>query len=386
MRVCFVYDRLYPQSIGGAERWLRDLALRLATLGHEVTYLTMDQWTPGPPPSVDGVRVIGLVPNGRVYGEGRRALLPPLRFGLAVMRHLARHGRDYDVVHTESFPYFPLLAAGVLRPLFGFRVVVDWHEVWTRDYWRSYAGRVIGTTGWLVQRLCIKVPQRAFCDSRMHAERLRAEGLPGTATILPGLYAGPVGAARPEALQPVVVYAGRHVREKRVAALVRAFGLVGERRPELRLHLYGDGPERERIERLVAELGLHAVVEVRGVRSEQELSEAVASAACVATASEREGYGLLVVEAAARGTPSVVVAGPENAAIELVTEGVNGTVAASAEPYDLAEAILRVVDSGSALRASTLDWFTENLARLSIEASFAEVLGGYGAARARSRA
>jgi glycosyltransferase involved in cell wall biosynthesis len=388
MRVCLVYDRLYPQSIGGAERWLRDLALRLATLGHEVTYLTTDQWTPNPPPSVDGVHVIGLIPQGRVYEEGRRGLLPPLRFGFAVFRHLARHGRDYDVVHTESFPFFPLLAAAVLRPRFGFSVVVDWHEVWTRDYWRSYAGSVIGTMGWLVQRLCLKVPQRAFCDSRMHAERLRAEGLRGTADILPGLYAGPVGSVEPEALQPLVVYAGRHVREKRVTALVRAFALVSERRPELRLHLYGGGaehgagPERERVERLVAELDLHEVVSVLGVRSEQELSEAIASAACVATASEREGYGLLVVEAAARGTPSVVVAGPENAAVELVTEGVNGAVAASAEPHELAEAIMRVIDAGPALRASTLNWFSENLARLSIEASFAEVLASYGSASA----
>jgi glycosyltransferase involved in cell wall biosynthesis len=382
MRVCLVYDRLYPQSIGGAERWLRDLVLRLATLGHEVTYLTMDQWTPNPPPSVEGVHVIGLIPNGRVYGEGRRALLPPLRFGFAVLRHLARHGRGYDVVHTESFPYFPLLAAAVLRPLFGFRIVVDWHEVWTRDYWRSYAGSMVGTAGWFVQRLCVKVPQQAFCDSRMHAERLRAEGFRRTTKILPGLYAGPVGSVVPEALRPFVVYAGRHVREKRVAALVRAFALVSKRRPELRLHLYGAGPERERVERLVAELDLHEVVSVLGVRSEQELSEAIASAACVATASEREGYGLLVVEAAARGTPSVVVAGPENAAVELVTEGVNGVVAASAEPHDLAEAILRVVDSGSALRASTLNWFTENQARLSIDASVAEVLASYGSASA----
>jgi glycosyltransferase involved in cell wall biosynthesis len=119
------------------------------------------------------------------------------------------------------------------------------------------------------------------------------------------------------------------------------------------------------------------------VRSERELSEAVAAAACVATASEREGYGLLVAEAAARGTPSVVVAGPENAAVELVTEGVNGAVAASAEPRDLAGAILRTVDAGPALRASTLSWFTGNLNRLTLDASFAAVLSSYDSASAR---
>ena len=43
--------------------------------------------------------------------------------------------------------------------------------------------------------------------------------------------------------------------------------------------------------------------------------------------SRREGYGLVVVEACAAGTPSVVVADPDNAATELIEEGVNGFVA-----------------------------------------------------------
>ena len=37
MRVCLVYDCLYPFTIGGAERWYRNLAERLAASGHEVT-------------------------------------------------------------------------------------------------------------------------------------------------------------------------------------------------------------------------------------------------------------------------------------------------------------------------------------------------------------
>ena len=73
--------------------------------------------------------------------------------------------------------------------------------------------------------------------------------------------------------------------------------------------------------------------------------------------SRREGYGIVVVEAAARGVPSVVVADPDNAATELVDEGENGFVAASASPEDLAAAILRVRDAGPELRASTAAWF-----------------------------
>jgi glycosyltransferase involved in cell wall biosynthesis len=378
LRICLVYDHLFPQTIGGAERWLRDLALRLAESGHEVTYLTMRHWRPGAPPSLPGVRILGLTAPGRVYDNDRRTLGPPLRFGAAVARHLFRHGRDYDVVHIGSFPFFPLLAAGAARRRGRYGIFVDWYEVWTLGYWRRYAGPVIGTIGWLVQRACVRVPHRAFCMSRMHAARLLAEGYPGTPTVLPGIYAGAVEPSPGEEVDgTLAVFAGRLVPEKRVGALVRGFAQARERRDDLRLEIYGDGPERAHVEALVRELGLATAVRVLGHRPEEEVAAALGRAACLATASEREGYGLVVVEAAARGTPSVIVAGPENAATELVHEGVNGAVARTSAPDELAGALLRVVEAGPSLRASTSRWFSDNAASLRLEGSLDLVVRSY---------
>jgi glycosyltransferase involved in cell wall biosynthesis len=382
VRICLVYDHFFPETIGGTERWMRDLALRLDALDHEVTYLTLRHWD-GATPQLAGVRVLGLARPGRIYGEDRRSFGPPLRFGLAVSRHLVRHGRSYDVVHTAAFPYFPLLAAGVLRKRSGYRIVVDWHEVWTRGYWQRYAGLVRGTIGWLVQRACVQVPQRAFCVSQLHARRLVAEGYRGEPTLLPGEYAGPAEASpAAEVDRSLVVYAGRHVKEKRIGALVRAFARARAERPDLRLELYGDGPERARVEALVRQLGLDGSVRVLGHRPEDEVAAALGGAACLATASEREGYGLVVVEAAARGTPSVVVDGPENAATELVVPGVNGELARSVEPDELAATILRVLDEGAELRASTARWFEENASRLRLDESLELVVAEYGGAAA----
>ena len=58
MRVCLVYDCLFPHTVGGAERWYRSLAERLAADGHEVTYLTLRQWERDEPPAIPGVRVV----------------------------------------------------------------------------------------------------------------------------------------------------------------------------------------------------------------------------------------------------------------------------------------------------------------------------------------
>ena len=299
-----------------------------------------------------------------------RTFGPPLRFGLALARHLWRHGREYDVVHTASFPYFPVLAAAAVRRRGRYRLVVDWFEVWSRAYWRRYAGAVGGTLGWLVQRACVAVPHRANCISALSAQRLVAEGYRGEPTVLPGLYAGPVEATPPADVDPdLVVYAGRHVREKRIDALVAALAVARRRRPSLRLAILGDGPDRPRLEALVTRLGLRDAVELTGVVPEAEVGTTMARAACLATASEREGYGLVVVEAAARGTPSVVVAGPENAAADLVHEGSNGAVAPSASPDDVAAALLRVVEAGPELRDSTARWFADNAGMLRIERS-----------------
>ncbi|MGH3077389.1 MAG: glycosyltransferase, partial [Gaiellaceae bacterium] len=186
LRVCLVYDHLFPQTVGGAERWMRDLALHLAATEHEVTYLTMRHWDTSASPALGGVRVVGLTDAGQVYRSERRTLLPPVRFGLAVARHLWRHGSDYDVVHMASFPYFPLLAAAALRSRGRYRLVVNWLEIWTREYWWRYAGVLIGTTGWLVQKACVLVPHTAYCLSELHARRLVEAGYRGAPAILPG--------------------------------------------------------------------------------------------------------------------------------------------------------------------------------------------------------
>ena len=141
-----------------------------------------------------------------------------------------------------------MLAAGLARRRFRYRLIADWYEVWSRAYWQRYAGRLVGTVGWLVQRRCVHLRHRAFCISRLTERRLLEEGFVGEHTVLPGLYAGPVRPSAGRVVDPVVVYAGRHVPEKRVPLLVEAFAVARRSVPVLRLALYGDGPNRQRAE------------------------------------------------------------------------------------------------------------------------------------------
>jgi glycosyltransferase involved in cell wall biosynthesis len=379
MRVCVVYDCLYPHTVGGAERWYRDLAERLAAEGHDVTYVTLRQWKRGERAQIDPrVRVVTAGPRMALYtASGRRRTLPPLVFGLGVLVHLLRHGRRYDVVHTCSFPYFSLLAAGAVRRLMPFGLVVDWFEVWSDSYWRDYLGTVGGRVGALVQRLCARVPQRAICFSQLHAARLRAAGLRGPVTVLRGLYAGSTEPAKPHPAEPIVLFAARLIPEKQVTLAVAAMALAVQRVEGLRGEFLGGGPERAALEEAIAEHGLQGVVTARGFAASETLDEEMRRALCMLVTSRREGYGLVVVEAAARATPSVVVAGEDNAATELILNGVNGVIAEHADPETIAAAIVRVHKAGIVARESTARWFAENAEQLSLESSLRKVLEIY---------
>jgi len=386
MRICLVYDCLFPWTVGGAERWMRNLAETLAAAGHEITYLTRLQWDPEDPadlPDLPGVNVVAVSRREDLYGpDGNRTIGEPLRFGAGVLRHLLRCGQNYDVVHSASFPYFSLLAAGVARRRHRgrFRIVADWHEVWSDEYWAEYLGGPKGVVAREIQKRCARVPQEAFCFSELHAQRLREIGLRGEPTVLRGEYAGALDRPTPTAVDPAtpeVVFAGRLIPEKQAPALVPAIALAASRVEGLRGVIYGDGPQRAAVDDAIAALGPDAPVRAPGFVDADELHAALGRALCMVLPSRREGYGMVVVEAAACGVPSVVVRAPDNAAVELVEDGVNGVVAASAEAQDLADAIVRVHVGGAALRESTADWFAANAHELSLHTSLERVVARY---------
>ena len=293
-----------------------------------------------------------------LYAHGRRRVLPPLVFGLGVLGHLVRHGQDYDVVHLASFPYVPLLLAGTWSRVSRVPLVVDWWEVWTGAYWGSYLGPVLGRLGAAAQTLAARVPQRAVSYSRLHAARLSAlapsQPCATIRTVLPA-----VAPSEPRPSDGHLLFVGRLIPEKRADALLPALVLARSARPALRAVIVGDGPELPSLRAAVHEVGLDDAVALLGFVAPERLDALRRGALALVLPSAREGYGLVVLEAAAVGVPSIVVAGEDNAATEWVVPGVNGFVAPSASADALASAILAVHAGGDRLRASTAAWHAD---------------------------
>ena len=362
---------------------MRDLAVAVAAAGHDVTYLTMRHGTQAETPVLAGVRVLGLADAGRVYREERRSIGPPVRFGAAVARHLAAHGSEYDVVHTASFPYFPLLAAGMFRRRAGYRLFVDWHEVWTRDYWRAYAGALRRHCR-LARATKVRTAPARRVLPLAHARRApRERGVPEHPDHPPrALLRDPSSRRSPARWIPIssstraarAREAGRQPRP-RLRAGTRAATAAASRslRRRSRAATYRGARSQARSRR--PRCASSAAGRRRRSRTRwppPRASRLLRSARATGSWSSRQ---LLAA------TPSVVVAGPENAAVELLARrgqrrGRAGRLAGRARGRSASRA-----RGGAGLRASTARWFEENAPNLLIGRSLEVVLAGY----ARSR-
>ena len=382
MRIALVYDCLYPNTIGGAERWYRNLAEQLDGT-HRVTYLTRRQWNTEEPEAP--FETIGVAPGGKLYtASGRRRIGPPIRFGWGVFWHLLRHGGRYDAIHTASFPYFSVLAAAMALRLrrSSALLIVDWHEL-VGPRVLAFLSRVVGgRIGAAVQALCLRLPDQSFTFSRLVEERLVESNHGAAITRLTGEYAG--ASLEDVALLTFTSEVGRWWSspvvislEMHVAAIPPAIAAARHQIPDLECTILGDGPETETVRKKVRTLGLEEAIDVRGRVDSSEVAKTIASAICLLNPSEREGYGQVIVEAAALGTPAIVVAGPENAATELIEPGINGYVAESCDPEELGRLIVDVARHAERLQRSTREWYADHSNELSLQHSLDTVLSTY---------
>lgn len=141
---------------------------------------------------------------------------------------------------------------------------------------------------------------------------------------------------RDDAQVPVILGAGRLVEQKDFGTLVKAFGWVRES-IAARLIIVGDGPRGPQVEAAVQAGGLQDDVALVGWDSNP--IRWMARASVFVLSSRWEGFGLVLVEAMAVGTP-VVSTRCESGPAEILEEGKWGALVAPGDDADLARAIL----------------------------------------------
>jgi len=206
--------------------------------------------------------------------------------------------------------------------------------------------------------------QLLIANSQGLADELAFAGLQVDDVILNG--ASDRAAQRPLSDPPTIAYAGRLVEKKGVEILLHALSILRQKKIACRLLVAGDGPQRRRIESVIAELDLSGHVSMLGHRSSDELETAVAGAWVLAVPSiYQEPFANTAVEAMMQGM--AVVASSVGGIKEIVRDECTGLLVPPADPAALATALERILSDreiaermGAAGRAVALADFSEN--------------------------
>jgi glycosyltransferase involved in cell wall biosynthesis len=277
---------------GGSERYAWELAQGLVASGADVVFLTARERGQRRSERRDGIRI--------VRRGGRLGY-----YLLAAWWLLLRRGRLDAVVDMEAgIPLFSPVVVGQRTA-----VVLFVHHVHL-DQFGLYFPRPLAALGrflegWLMPRVYRDVPAVAVSESTRTAMKERLGWTGPISVVHNGNDRPAVRAVAPEETVDRVVVLGRLSPHKRVDLVIRAVAAIQESRPALHVDVIGKGPDLPRLRQLVQDLEVEKLVTFHGFVSDPDKAALLSRARLHVCASDVEGWGLVVLEAASYGVPTV---------------------------------------------------------------------------------
>lgn len=335
---------------GGAERVLTTLANHWASLGWEITMITLSGKDAKPfyplSPKIHRLPLDSSA-SSRTKVNAIANNLKRVRG----IRHALKETRPEAVLSfIESTNILTLLAASGL----GLRTIisdrVDPHQFSEGRSWRMLRHLTYPTAS------ALAVQTKAVYDSLPKSVRKKS-------VVIPNPVPTPHAAHAPETATPFVLAAGRLVEQKGFDLLLHAFARNRKAFPDWHLVIAGDGPLREELIHLSRRLGLGERVRFAGLV--KDMDQLYAAATIFVLSSRFEGYPNVLCEAMSHGLPCVAArcpSGPD----EIITHGENGLLAPCEDADALAQAMATLQESPK-LRETTGSRATEIAARYSIQ-------------------
>jgi glycosyltransferase involved in cell wall biosynthesis len=274
----------------------------------------------------------------------------------------ALHRRlGFDLVSTED-PMLCGLAGALLRARFGLPLSVQIagdmidNPYWLRERRANPALNALGR--WLVRsadsvRVVSERERAKLVQLGVAPDRVSNLGWIADFRRFDDPDAADARALRAELLgtdgQALLLFVGRLVLQKDVPTLIRAMATIAANRPDARLVIAGDGPERPLAERLVDRLGIRDAVRFLGIVPYPEVPRYFAAADLFLLPSRYEGNARVLAEAGAAGTPSVTT--DVSGAHDTVIEGESGAIVPVERPDLFAERVLALLADQDRLQA-----------------------------------
>lgn len=210
----------------------------------------------------------------------------------------ARHVRHpYQIVHIHSVPDF-LVFAAVLPRLTGARIVLDIHDLSPELYgtkFGSASGSATFSALLMIERLSAAFADHVIAPNHIWYQRLLSRSVPQSKCSVfmnypdPGVFR-PRGRTRNDG-KFVMLYPGTLNWHQGLDVAIRAFAKVQHRVPNSEFHIYGEGPSREDLLRLAAELGVGNEVLFHRPVSLREISSVIENADLGIVPKRRDSFG-----------------------------------------------------------------------------------------------
>lgn len=278
------------------------------------------------------------------------SLFQDVRGLLALIRFF--RAEKFDAVHSIT-PKAGLLAmlAGALSG-----VPLRYH---------TFTGQVWATKlGWRraffknIDRFIVACATRVFCDSQSQSKFLENEGV-GSKGAVAILGAGSIAGVDPQRFRPdaearrrirsefdipeeicVFLYVGRIARDKGVFDLIEAFSALSSHREDVALFMVG--PDEEHLQAALQSAAGTAGSKIRWLGQSFEPERFMAAADILMLPSYREGFGMVVIEAASCGIPTIAYR--IDGVVDAVVDGSTGLLLGVGDVEKLSETMHVMVD------------------------------------------
>ena len=350
--VWFTWKDLENPLAGGAEVVNEELAARLVQAGHRVTFLT-GGWPGGAPKTQR--RGFAIIRTGRRFTTY-------LTSAGYFFKHRAELAPDLVIDECNTMPYF---AGWYVRA----PTVLFFHML-CREIWLYEFPPGLAHLGYVLEPLYLRLlrPRRpVIAMSQSTKADLARYGFKPTdiQVISEASHMAPLPslpAVDEKFAEPTLLSHGSVRPMKRTLDQVKAFELAKATMPNLKLMISGDTSGRygQQLKRYVAASRYAHDIQLLGRTTDQQKAELMRRCHAIAVTSVKEGWGLIVTEAASQGCPAVVynVDGLRDA----VRAGQTGEVASRNTPAGLAEALVTLLGDNArytALRRAAWEWAGE---------------------------
>lgn len=329
MKIAFVYDVLYPDTIGGVEKRIFEIGTRLAERGHEIHLFPMSTGIGNNVITWNGLFIHQVCRPMKLYTGGRRSVIQALWYSFHLFPVLLK--TRVDIIDCQNFPYFPVIVSRIAGWLKKEVCVITWHEVWG-PYWYRYLG-FAGAAGRVIEKIVLLLSGSSIAVSHHTAARMVNEGYNKNPDIIPnGINLKAIQAITSEKDGSDVIFIGRFIPEKHPELVVEAIRILSGEYPDLTCTMIGDGPMMIDIHEMVRDYGLSGVIRLPGfINDYNQVIRMMKAARVFVLPSEREGFGIVCIEAMACGLPIVITDIFLNAATDHVLPGCGYCAKPSAE-------------------------------------------------------